>query len=86
MKKRAESPFLELSAYRKSRGESQAVFWARFGVTQSGGSRYESGMRLPVATGMLVLAFVDGLLDDENFMKLSERLRERNLQVAGMEN
>lgn len=33
--------------YRLSRGMNQSVFWARLGVTQSGGSRYESGRALP---------------------------------------
>lgn len=28
---------------RQRRGENQQSYWRRFGVTQSGGSRYESG-------------------------------------------
>ncbi len=32
---------------RKHLGVSQAVFWQRVGVTQSGGSRYESGRAVP---------------------------------------
>ena len=61
------------------------MFWARSGVTQSGGSRYESAMNLPMVTGMLVLAFVDGLLDDQSFKKISERLRKHELQKTGAE-
>jgi len=32
---------------RHKRNENQSVFWSRLGVTQSGGSRYESGRRIP---------------------------------------
>jgi len=28
---------------RKTSGMNQQAFWTRFGITQSGGSRYESG-------------------------------------------
>ena len=31
---------------RKKKGLSQVEFWSRIGVTQSAGSRYESGRRL----------------------------------------
>lgn len=40
MGKRSPSPLADLEAYRLSRGETQPEFWARFGVSQSGGSRY----------------------------------------------
>lgn len=39
---------------RKSTGLSQTAFWTRFGVTQSGGSRYESGRRLPKPLSILM--------------------------------
>lgn len=32
---------------RKRLGVNQSEFWSRIGVTQSGGSRYESGRALP---------------------------------------
>ena len=34
-------------SYRRKLGMSQALFWSRVGVGQSGGSRYESGRRVP---------------------------------------
>lgn len=37
----------ELKAIRKKLGITQGDFWKRFGVTQSGGSRYESGRDMP---------------------------------------
>lgn len=33
---------------------SQAEFWGRIGVTQSGGSRYESGRSIPAPTKTLL--------------------------------
>jgi len=32
---------------RKSLGLNQSDFWSRLSVTQSGGSRYENGRRMP---------------------------------------
>lgn len=32
---------------RRQRGMNQQDFWSRIGVTQSGGSRYESGRNMP---------------------------------------
>ena len=37
---------------RRKMGMNQQQFWAKLGVTQSGGSRYESGRNMPrFATG-----------------------------------
>lgn len=71
--RKGKSVLADLTAYRERLGESQAVFWARFGVTQSGGSRYESGRAVPRPTAMLVLAFADGLLDEDTLSKLRKR-------------
>lgn len=35
-------------------GMNQAQFWGRIGVTQSGGSRYESGRKIPAPTALLL--------------------------------
>ena len=43
-----------LADLRRSHGENQETFWRRFGVTQSGGSRYESGRNIPTPIAMLV--------------------------------
>lgn len=39
---------------RRKLGLNQTEFWSRVGVTQSGGSRYESGRRIPHGTKMLL--------------------------------
>lgn len=55
---------------RRARKESQSLFWRRFGVTQSGGSRYESGNPIPKPTALLIAAWVQGEIEDEtlNFL------------------
>jgi len=39
---------------RKRHGMKQADFWARIGVSQSGGCRYESGRRIPRPVLLLI--------------------------------
>ena len=43
-----------LTAYRKKLGLNQQAFWSGLGVTQSGGSRYESGRNLPPPVALLL--------------------------------
>ena len=74
MRRKKDNPLTDLRAYRASRNENQTEFWGRFGVTQSAGSRYESGRELPAPTAMLVLAFADGRLDDAALEKLRKRV------------
>ena len=40
-------------AIREALGLNQSEFWAKVGVTQSGGSRYESGRHVPKPTAVL---------------------------------
>jgi len=41
---------------------NQAEFWSRLGITQSGGSRYESGRPVPKATAVLAhLVYIKGM-------------------------
>ena len=44
----------EVKAYRKQQGMNQDVFWSRIGITQSGGSRYESGRNIPETVRLLL--------------------------------
>ena len=39
---------------RKAKGLNQAEFWGPIGVTQSGGSRYESGRSIPKPVRLLL--------------------------------
>ena len=80
MSKASTRVLSDLNAYRKSRGENQFEFWSRFGVTQSGGSRYESGRALPKPVAVLLIAFVDGLLDDAALRKLVKTAAKFNTE------
>lgn len=53
-----------LADYRRTQGLNQSVFWSRYGVTQSGGSRYESGRDLPTPVAILVWLRETGRLSD----------------------
>ena len=51
---------------RKSSGLNQHAFWSRYGVTQSGGSRYESGRNIPVPTALLLWLHEAGRISDKD--------------------
>jgi DNA-binding transcriptional regulator YiaG len=44
----------EIKAFRRKNGMNQSAFWGRIGVTQSGGSRYESERNIPVPVQLLL--------------------------------
>ncbi len=44
----------EIRAFRKKQGMNQMEFWAPIGITQSGGSRYESGRNIPNTVRLLL--------------------------------
>ncbi len=54
----------ELKKFRLSKRESQEKFWGRFGVTQSSGSRFETGLGIPPPVAILVKLYVKGRLSD----------------------
>lgn len=45
---------MDVKKLRKQSGLLQADWWARFGVTQSGGCRYENGRRIPKPLALLL--------------------------------
>lgn len=55
-----------LREYRKSRYESQSLFWSRFGVTQSRGSRFEMGTEIPLPIAILLGLYFDGKITDRD--------------------
>ena len=44
----------EIKAFRQKNGMNQSQFWGRVGVTQSGGSRYESERNIPRPVQLLL--------------------------------
>lgn len=51
---------------RKSSGFNQTDYWKRFGVTQSGGSRYETGRAIPMPTAMMLWLRDSGRINDQD--------------------
>ncbi|MBK8335062.1 MAG: hypothetical protein IPL03_00110 [Sterolibacteriaceae bacterium] len=52
---------------------NQTEFWKRFGVTQSAGSRYESGRSLPRPLRVLMQAQIDGAIDEATLARLLKK-------------
>lgn len=65
---------------RKKLGINQLDFWSRIGVTQSGGSRYESGRTMPKPVRELLrLVYVKNVplsSVDGTDLRIAEHLRE----------
>jgi hypothetical protein len=56
----------ELRRLRIRKRESQEKFWSRFGVTQSSGSRFETGVMIPPPVAILLRLYVNGTLKDDD--------------------
>ena len=54
----------ELRRLRIRKRESQEKFWSRFGVTQSSGSRFETGLAVPPPVAILLRLYVNGRVSD----------------------
>ena len=74
---RPKSALNDLSAYRKATSLNQSDFWSRFGVTQSGGSRYESGRNLPNAVGILLWLVEKKKLSEADLKAALNAVRKR---------
>ena len=51
---------------RQETGLNQNAYWSRFGITQSGGSRYESGRDIPTPASMLIWLYDAGRITDRD--------------------
>lgn len=60
----AHPQLADLRQLRISKRESQEKFWGRFGVTQSSGSRFETGLSIPAPVAILLKLYVNGKLND----------------------
>jgi hypothetical protein len=52
--------------FRKTKKESQRRFWSRFGVTQSRGSRFESGAEIPPPVAILLGLYLTKTVSDSD--------------------
>lgn len=66
MAKRLKPLPTNLKAFRAKVGLNQSEFWRRYGVTQSGGSRYESGRDMPAPLQLLMRLHLAGVITDED--------------------
>lgn len=66
-----DSAFVQ--AYRKQVKESQKTFWARFGVTQSRGSRFELGANIPKPVMILLRLYFEARISDDDIRAVSQK-------------
>ena len=74
----------ELRKYRRSRHESQGLFWARFGVTQSRGTRFEKGAEIPKPVAILLELYLNGVVTDGDLKAgrmVSMRVAKRDISA-----
>ncbi len=71
---KAKASLSNVRNIRQSTGLNQSVFWSKFGVTQSAGSRYESDRSLPAPLKLLMQAWLDKVIDDEMLAKLAAKV------------
>lgn len=75
-KKKIKVSAMKVAAVRAATGLNQSEFWGRVGVTQSGGSRYEGGRRMPTPVKMLIaLAYT---ANNKERGRIIRRLRGRD--------
>lgn len=66
MARRKKLDFSDIADVRTKEGLSQKDFWVRYGVTQSGGSRYESGRNIPRPLQILLWLHRSGKVTDQD--------------------
>ena len=66
MARKKKLDFSDIANARKKEGINQKDFWTRYGVTQSGGSRYESGRNIPKPLMILLWLHRSGKVTDQD--------------------
>jgi hypothetical protein len=66
-----DSAFIQ--GHRKQVKESQKTFWARFGVTQSRGSRFELGANIPKPVMILLRLYFEERITDDDIRSVSQK-------------
>jgi DNA-binding transcriptional regulator YiaG len=59
--------------FRNKLGLNQSQFWTRYGVTQSGGSRYESGRNIPAPLELLLRLHLGGVISDADLKAAAQK-------------
>jgi DNA-binding transcriptional regulator YiaG len=66
MARKKKLDFSDIAMTRKKVNLNQLDFWKRYGVTQSGGSRYESGRNIPKPLKILLWLHQSGKVTDQD--------------------
>ncbi len=66
MARKKKLDFSAIGNARTKENLSQKDFWSRYGVTQSGGSRYESGRDIPKPLAILLWLHRTGKITDKD--------------------
>ncbi|MDP1613203.1 MAG: hypothetical protein Q8M11_19270 [Sulfuritalea sp.] len=66
MARKKKLDFSDIADARKKESLNQKDFWTRYGVTQSGGSRYESGRNIPKPLAILLYLHRSGKVSDKD--------------------
>lgn len=66
MARKQKLDFTDIGTTRKKESLNQMDFWKRYGVTQSGGSRYESGRNIPKPLAILLWLHKSGKVTDKD--------------------
>jgi len=72
----------DILGYRRALVENQGTFWRRFGVTQSGGSRYETGRTIPRPVRLLITLYAAGKITDED-LRVAAGGKAKRAKAAG---
>ena len=73
----------DVREFRKSLGENQTEFWARLGLTQPGGSRYENGQNIPAPTALLLCLLASGKITKEDVELLLSDIKDHpNVSIS----
>lgn len=71
-----------IQEHRRKLGMNQSAFWSRYGVTQSGGSRYESGRHMPLPTAILIYLRETGQLTDDQLAAVKKAIAKSRRTAA----
>lgn len=66
MARKKKLDFSDIATARKKEDLNQMEFWQRYGVTQSGGSRYESGRSIPKPLAILLWLHRSGKVTEKD--------------------
>ena len=66
MARKKKLDFSYIATTRKKANHTQKDFWKGYGVTQSGGSRYESGRNIPKPLAILLWLHRSGKVTDKD--------------------